>query len=95
MLSTGIFPDRLKYVEIKPCSKDGCENEPSNYRTISILTSFSKILEKIILSRLNQHICDYKMIASEHFGFRRQSSTTKASYALLNEILEALNKQNL
>jgi hypothetical protein len=58
MLSTGIFPDRLKYVEIKPCFKGGCENEPSNYRPISPLTSFSKILEEVILSRLNQHICD-------------------------------------
>jgi hypothetical protein len=50
---------------------------------------------KIILSILNQHICDYNIIASEQFGFRCQSSTTKASYALLSEILEALNKQKI
>jgi hypothetical protein len=93
MLSTGIFPDRLKYAEIKPCFKDGCENEPSNYRLISLLTSFSKIHETVILSRLNQHICDYNIIASEQFGFKHQSSTTKGSYVLLSEILEALNKQ--
>jgi hypothetical protein len=47
------------------------------------------------LSRLYQHICDHNLIASEQFGFRRQSSTTKASYALLNEILEALNKPQI
>jgi hypothetical protein len=95
MLSIGIFPESLKYAEIKPCFKGGCENEPSNYRPISLLTSFSKIPEKIILSRLNQHICDHNIIANEDFGFRRQSSTTEASYALLNEILEALNKQKI
>jgi hypothetical protein len=95
MLSTGIFPDRLKCAEIKPCFKGGCENEPSNYRWIFLLTSFSKILEKIVLSRLNQHICDYNIIASEQFGFRHQFSTTKASYALLSEILDALNKQKI
>jgi hypothetical protein len=95
MLSTGIIPDRLKYAEIKPYCKDGCENESSNYRPISLLTSFSKILENIILSRLNQPICDYNIIASEQFGFRRQSSTTKASYVLFSEILEALNKQKI
>jgi hypothetical protein len=94
MLSTGIYPDRLKYAEIKPCFKGGCENELSNYRPISLLTSFSKILE-IVLLRLNQHICDHNIIASEQFGFRHQSSTTKASYALFNEILEALNKQGI
>jgi hypothetical protein len=84
MLSTVIFPDRLKYAEIKPCFKGGRENDPSNYRPISLLTSFSKIFEKIILSRLNQHIYDYNIIVSEQFGFRRQSSTTKASYVLFN-----------
>jgi hypothetical protein len=47
------------------------------------------------LSRLNQHICDYNIIASEQFDFRLQSPTTKAYYALLSEILEALNKQNI
>jgi hypothetical protein len=95
MLSTGIFLDRLKYAEIKFCRKGGCENDPSNYRPISLLTSFSKIFEKIILSRLNQHIYDHNIIVSEQFRFRRQSSTTKASYVLFNEILEALNKQKI
>ncbi|PNF20902.1 hypothetical protein B7P43_G11183 [Cryptotermes secundus] len=95
MLSAGVFPDRLKYAEIKPCYKGGCENDPSNYRPISLLTSFSKIFEKIVLSRLNQHIHDHNIIVNEQFGFRRQSSTAKASYVLLNEILEALNKQKV
>jgi hypothetical protein len=34
-------------------------------------------------------------IVSEQFGFIRQSSTTKASYVLFNEILEALNKRKI
>jgi Notch-like protein len=82
MLSMGIFPDRLKYVEIKPCFKGGHKNDPSNYRPISLLTSFSKIFEKIILYtlRLNQHIYDHNIIVIEQFGFRCQSSTVKASY---------------
>jgi hypothetical protein len=59
------------------------------------LTSFSKIFEKIILSRLYQHVNEYHILAGEQFYFRRQSSTNKASYVLLNEILEALNKQKI
>ena len=95
MLSSGIFPDRLKYAEIKPLFKDGCKNDPSNYRPISLLTSFSKIFEKIIWSRLNQHAYDNNILVNEQFGFRLQSSTTKASYVLYNEILEALNKKKI
>jgi hypothetical protein len=55
MLSMGIFLDRLKYAEIKPYFKGGHENDSANYRPISLSTSFSKIFEKIIWYRLNQH----------------------------------------
>jgi hypothetical protein len=95
MLSTGIFPDRLKYAEIKPQFKDGCKNDPLNYRPISLLITFSKNSDKLILSRLNQHAADHNIFVSEQFGFRRQSSTNKASYILINEILEATNKQKI
>jgi Notch-like protein len=75
MLSTGIFPDRLKYAEINPLFKDGCKNDPFNYRPISLLTTFSKIFEKIILSRLNRHAAYHSIFVSEQFGFRRIAST--------------------
>jgi hypothetical protein len=86
MLSTGIIPDKLKYAEIKPLFKDGCKNYPFNYRPISFWTTFYKIFEKIILSRLNQHAVDHNIFVSEQFGFRCQSSTNKVSYVLINEI---------
>jgi hypothetical protein len=94
ILSTGIFPDRLKYAEIKPLFKDGNENDPFNYRPISLLTTFSKMFGNI-LSRLNQHAADHNFFVSEQFGFRRQSSTNKASYVLINEILEEMIKKKL
>ncbi|PNF19595.1 hypothetical protein B7P43_G16839, partial [Cryptotermes secundus] len=45
-LSQGIFPDRLKYSEIRPLFKKGEKTNISNYMSISLLTSFSKVLEK-------------------------------------------------
>jgi hypothetical protein len=92
-LDSGIFPDRLKFAEIKPLFKGGDRKNPANYRPISLLTSFSKIFETIISSRRNQHIYDNNIVADEQFGFRHQSSTTEASFTLYNEILEALNKK--
>jgi hypothetical protein len=38
MLSTGIFPDRLKYAEIKPLFKDGCKNDPFTYFPLNYLS---------------------------------------------------------
>ena len=43
---TGIFPEQLKYSIIKPLYKKGDKTDPSNYRPLSMLTSFSKVLEK-------------------------------------------------
>jgi hypothetical protein len=51
ILSTGIFPERLKFSEVKPLYKKGDTTEFSNYRPISLLTSFSKITEKIVYKR--------------------------------------------
>jgi len=39
-LFTGVFPDRLKYAIVRPLFKKGNKNYISNYRPVSILTSF-------------------------------------------------------
>jgi hypothetical protein len=56
ILSTGILPERLKFSEVKPLYKKENKTEFSNYRPISLLTSFSKITEKIIYKRLYCHL---------------------------------------
>jgi hypothetical protein len=45
---SGIFPTRLKYATMKPIFKNGDKKNVANYRPISILPSFLKILEKIM-----------------------------------------------
>jgi len=46
VLSTAVFPGRLKYAIVKPIFKKGNKQEISNCRPISLLTSFSKIIGK-------------------------------------------------
>jgi hypothetical protein len=38
ILQTGVFPDRLKYVIVRPIFKKGDKHETSNYRPVSLLT---------------------------------------------------------
>ena len=68
MISTGTFPTWLKFAEIKPIHKKGEKSNISNYRPISLLTSFSKIFEKIIFTRLMHHLSDNHILAKEQFG---------------------------
>ena len=70
MLNTGIFPDRLKYAIIKPILKKGGDDQNiSNYRPISLLTSFSKIIEKLMYNRLIDHTTLHSILANEQYGF--------------------------
>jgi hypothetical protein len=69
------------------------KSEMSNYRPISLLTSFSKIFEKVIFNRLHNHVHNNNILAPEQYGFRNNLSTESASYNLINNILEALNNK--
>jgi hypothetical protein len=62
-----------------------------NFRTISILTSFVKVPEKVICIRLYQHLIDNSILVNEKFVFIINYSAVKATHELLNEMLNALN----
>ena len=58
-LTSGIFPEKLKTAKVIPLFKSGDKHLFSNYRSVSILPQFSKILEKIFYNRLKK-ICRKK-----------------------------------
>ena len=45
--NTGVFPDRMKIAKVIPIFKSGNKNSFDNYRPISLLPSFHRILENI------------------------------------------------
>ena len=45
--TSGIFPDDMKIAKVIPLFKNGSKTDLTNYRPISIISQFSKILEKI------------------------------------------------
>jgi hypothetical protein len=71
----------------------GDRTDITNFRPISLLTSFPKILEKIIYIRLYQNINQINILATEKYGFSNNSSTEKAYYKLRNEMLLALSNE--
>jgi len=87
VLSSGIFPNRLKYSEIQPLYKKDEKTKIANYQPISLLSSFSKIIEKVTYKRLNCFLIENNILTKEQFGFRESSTTDMATYALLNNRL--------
>ena len=54
--SSGIFPTWLKFSQVALIFKKGDKDKLTNYRPISLLTSFSKSFEKVIYKRLDMHM---------------------------------------
>jgi hypothetical protein len=82
-IRSGTFPARLKFSIVKSLLTKGDRENMANYRPVSLLTSFSKVFEKIIYERLLQHINVNNNLVEEQFGFRPATSTDKAAYRLI------------
>jgi len=74
----------LKYSIIKPLYKKGNKKDVHNYRPIALLTSFSKILEKVIQIRLLDHLHKSNIISKEQYGFKIGFTTENTVYKLIN-----------
>jgi len=77
-IETGIVPDIFKVAKIIPIYKSKQKDLFINYRPISILPSFSKIMEKILHKRLYQFINSNNMLYASQYGFRSKHSTGHA-----------------
>jgi hypothetical protein len=90
-LKSGIVPDKLKIARITPIFKSGDKSNILNYRPISILPCFSKLLERIMYHRLYNHLTENDMLYCKQFGFKNKHSTEHAVVELSNQISNALD----
>jgi hypothetical protein len=65
----------------------------TDYRVISLLTSYPKVSDKIIYEKLLQHIEVNNILIEEQFGFGPSASPDKSSCRLVDEVLNALNNR--
>ena len=66
-LAQGIFPKEMKIAEITPTYKGGDKENIVNYRPISFLLYFSKILEKIMYNRPYLYLTENNLLYSLAF----------------------------
>lgn len=91
-LSSGTFPNSWKTAIVTPIYKGGDKSVPSNYRPISLLPIFSKLLEKIVNKRTLAYLEKNDLIPTRQFGFRRGKSTEDAVLTVSEIVSEALDK---
>lgn len=87
----GIFPDTLKLALVIPIDKGGNVKSPANFRPISLLSVFSKIVETLVKVRLTGFLDKYNIISASQFGFQSKKSTGAAIYSFLEKVYSGLN----
>jgi exonuclease III len=92
--TNGQFPNVFKISIIKPIFKKGSAENLENFRPISLISTFSKIMEKAMYNRLTEFLTDNKIIFHQQFGFLKGKSTTHAVFHLTKLITDALDKGN-
>jgi ribonuclease HI len=91
-LRRGVFPKRWKTAKLIPIVKPGKENsdEVSKYRPISLLNTGGKILEKLLINRINHQVFSHDHMSKNQYGFMPQRSTTDAAMAVKGFVEEGL-----
>jgi len=93
-LRDGVFPKRWKRAKIIPIIKPGKEDcyDVSKYRPISLLNVGGKVLEKVMINRINHHAYTNDYIhKKKQYGFTPQLSTVDAVMAVKDFIEEGFS----
>ena len=83
----------FKQAKIIPVFKKENPKNVLNYKPINLLPSLSKILEKIVYTRLHSFINMNDNLSHHQFGFRRKHSTNQATTLLISNIVDAFEKK--
>ena len=90
----GFFPSTFKTAKVVPIFKSGNKHLVQNYRPISLLSCLSKVLEKLIKSRLLKFLTKHKILYDLQFGFRGKNSVLHALLHVTSFSYDAIqNKQ--
>jgi hypothetical protein len=94
-LSTGKFPENLKIAKTKPLFKKGAPNEIENYRPVSLVSTFSKILEKVVCISLINFLEKHNMFIESQHGFRKGKCTSTALVNFLEDVYKTLDNKEV
>ena len=92
-LEKGIVPKELKLAKVTPIFKSGDPKVIYNYRPISLLSIFDKLLERLVCNRLTDFLNHNNILYNYQFGFRKKHSTSLALIDTIDKIYEYLDKK--
>ena len=89
IILTSLFPEQLKYADVKPIFKKDSRNDKRNYRPVSILSNISKIYERLLYKQLETY---FESILSRYqCGFRKGFSVLTTLLPMIEKWRESLD----
>jgi hypothetical protein len=89
----GVFPSNLKIVKVIPLFKKNDREHIENYRPVSVVSTFSKILEKALETRISTFFNKYNLLCDNQHGFIKGKSTETAFVTFVNKIIGNLDNK--
>ena len=89
---TGIVPADMKIAKVVPVHKSSDQTLLKNYRPISLLPAFSKVIEKLMFNKIVSFFNANSLFYKHQYGFRSKHSTIHPIIHLLNHCADSINK---
>ena len=90
-LETGFVPKEFKIAKVVPIFKSGDKHDYNNYRPISLLSSFSKLMEKVVARQVIGFINNHNLLYKHQYGFRAKHNCSHPVLHFSEKIYNALN----
>ena len=87
-------PSQLKFAHISPLFKKGDNDNPLNYRPISLTPALSKVFEKLLKEQIEEYLHKANIYNKTQFGFQKNYSTIDALVYLTETIRCKLDKKD-
>lgn len=94
-LTSGVFPYIWKVAKVTPIFNSGARDDVNNYRPISVLSIFGRILEKIVHDRLIHYFNEKQLLTKNQLAFRKLHSTITSLINSTDEWLNNIDSQKI
>ena len=81
-IEEGKFPEHLKQAHIIPIYKKGDNEDPDNYRPISITSPLAKVFKQILREQMNEYLERNNLLGPLQFEFRAKIQQRMHYYTL-------------
>ena len=92
--TTGIVTSSFKLAKVSPIYKKDLKTSLTNYRPISLLSIFDKLLEKLMCNRILDFLGGKQILFDKQFGFRAKYSNDYAILSIVDKIQRAIDERD-